>query len=121
MVLVINYEFQMKMYIFIRNIDITPDTISTPGFRSALQVAKENISLQQGWSPANNEDLAADSLVRLKIEWNNYLFEKNIAPNIARIYYILTVCHKKDDLVFRGSPSSNITGIKSSVDLISRI
>ncbi|GBB91905.1 hypothetical protein RclHR1_19350001 [Rhizophagus clarus] len=65
--------------------------------------------------------LAADSLVRLKIEWNNYLFEKNIAPNIARIYYILTVCHKKDDLVFRGSPSSNITGIKSSVDLISRI
>ncbi|GES94194.1 kinase-like domain-containing protein [Rhizophagus clarus] len=30
-----------------QNIDITPDTISTPGFRSALQVAKENISLQQ--------------------------------------------------------------------------
>ncbi|GES76832.1 hypothetical protein RCL_jg23571.t1 [Rhizophagus clarus] len=30
-----------------QNIDITPDIISTPGFRSALQVAKENISLQQ--------------------------------------------------------------------------
>ncbi|CAB4393354.1 unnamed protein product [Rhizophagus irregularis] len=28
------------------------------------------------WSAADNEDLAADALARLKVEWNQYLFEK---------------------------------------------
>ncbi|CAG8697672.1 13615_t:CDS:10 [Rhizophagus irregularis] len=28
------------------------------------------------WSAADNEDLAADALARLKVEWNRYLFEK---------------------------------------------
>ncbi|GET04729.1 hypothetical protein GLOIN_2v1632571 [Rhizophagus clarus] len=35
-----------------------------------------SINCRSLWSTADDEDMAADSLARLKIEWNNYLFEK---------------------------------------------